>query len=304
MKKILSFGIQLSAIGLTFAFAVIFDSCSKLQNNNVLTPVRAQSDIHPSGWATKSSSNFHGTSIKTNNFNMTTCASCHGSDLAGGIAKISCYNCHRGVNGTSNNGTLACNTCHGSTLNPAPPKDLSGDSLSTFPTVGAHQNHVAGDEPFAQIACSSCHLVPQAAGPGLHPDGGKATVLFSGVALTETNTPSSQFYDSSLPTVIPSPVFNPQTLQCSNTYCHGNFKGGNKFSPKWTVLDGSQDYCGTCHGVPPHGAINGIIPFYQSASEQNCFLCHEPMMEHDGIQDSSLHVNGKLELYGRAQVSW
>lgn len=289
---------NITEIALIIVVGFVFNSCSKLQNN-VLTPVRSQSDIHPSGWATQSSSNFHGSYIKTNNFDMTTCTSCHGNDLAGGTAKISCYKCHQG-----SNGTLACNTCHGSALNPAPPKDLSGDSLTTYPTVGAHQNHLVGDGPFAEVSCSSCHLVPQAAGPGLHPNGNKVALLFSGISLTETNVPGSQYYDSSHPTVIPSPVFNSQTLQCSNTYCHGNFKGGNNFSPKWNVLDGSQDSCGSCHGLPPHGAINGIVPFYQDQTAQNCFLCHAPMMGHDGIQDSSLHVDGKLELYGRSQASW
>jgi predicted CxxxxCH...CXXCH cytochrome family protein len=291
MKKIIE-------IVLIVVVGVLFNSCSKLQDN-VLTPVQSQSDIHPSGWGTQSSANFHGGYLKSNSYDMTTCTSCHGSDLAGGIAKVSCYKCHQG-----SGGTLACNTCHGSALNPAPPKDLSGDSLVTSPTVGAHQNHLVVDGPFAEVRCSSCHLVPQAAGPGLHPNGSKPSVLFSGVSVTETNAPSSQYYDSSMPTVIPSPSFNPQTLQCSNTYCHGNFKGGNDFSPKWMVLDGSQDSCGSCHAVPPHGAVNGIVPVYQGPSAQNCYLCHSPMMDKNGIQDSSLHVDGKLELYGRAQTSW
>jgi len=305
MKKYLAISSRVSAVSVIVVLGMILNSCSKLQNG-VLAPLQPQSIIHPLGWGTLSSANFHGSYIKNNNYDMTTCTSCHGNDLKGGTAQISCYNsqCHQGSNGTSNIGTLVCYTCHGSAVNSAPPKDLSGDSLTTYPTVGAHQNHLMGDDPFAKVDCSSCHLVPQAAGPGLHPYGSKVSVLFSGVAITETNVPGSQDYDSDSATVIPSPIFNAQTLQCSNTYCHGDFKGGNNFSPKWTVLDGSQDSCGTCHGVPPHGAINGIIPFYQGTSEQNCYYCHEPMMGQNGIQDSSLHGNGKLELYGHSLASW
>lgn len=150
---------KITEIALVMVVVFVFNSCSKLQNN-VLTPVQSQSDIHPSGWATQTSANFHGSSIKANNYDMTTCTSCHGNDLAGGIVKVSCYKCHQG-----SNGTLACNTCHGNSLNPAPPKDLSEDSLSTYATVGAHQNHLVGDGPFAKVDCSSCHLVPQAVVP-------------------------------------------------------------------------------------------------------------------------------------------
>jgi predicted CxxxxCH...CXXCH cytochrome family protein len=288
---------------LIFAVSFVFGSCSKLQNN-ALAPVQSQSDIHPSGWATQSSSNFHGIYVKTHHYDMTTCTSCHGNDLKGGTAQVACYKCHEG-----SNGSLACITCHGSSVNAAPPKDLAGNSTVTFPTVGAHQNHLAGKEIFADVVCSSCHVVPQAAGPGLHPSGNGVAVMFSGIALTQSNVPGSQDYDDSLATVVPSPVFNFKTLQCSNTYCHGNFKGGNHFTPKWTVLDGSQDSCGSCHGTPPQVAshpqtVFGQAIFYDGPTSQNCYLCHEPMIDKDGIQDSSLHVNGRLELQGRSLSSW
>ncbi len=298
MRTYLAISCQLSVVSLVIAGALILSSCSKLQSD-VLTPVQSQSVIHPAGWATPSSADFHGIYIKNHNYDLTICTSCHGNDLNGGTSEIRCYECHQG-----SNGTLACNTCHGNSANSAPPKDLSGDSLTLDLGVGAHQSHLAGNEVFDGVACSSCHLVPQAAGPGLHPSGGKPTVLFESLALAQTNVSGSQYYDDSMTTIVPSPVFNSQTLQCSNTYCHGDFKGGNDFSPKWNVVDGSQDSCGTCHGLPPHGSINGIVPFYKGADEQNCYFCHEPMMGQTGIQDSSLHVDGKLELYGSSRASW
>jgi predicted CxxxxCH...CXXCH cytochrome family protein len=237
---------------LTVTGILILSSCSKLRND-VLSPVQSQSVIHPVGWATPNSADFHGNYIKNRNYDLTTCTSCHGNDFNGGTSEISCYKCHQG-----SNGTLACNTCHGSSMNPAPPKDLSGDSLTTEPGVGAHQSHLTSDGAFARVACSSCHLVPLAAGPGLHPGGSKPSVFIDGLALTQTNVSGSQYYDDKMRTIAPSPVFNSQTLECSNTYCHGDFRGGNNFSPKWNVVDGSQDSCGTCHGLPPHGSINGV----------------------------------------------
>ncbi len=154
-----------SELIIVLVLGLIFSSCSKLQNN-VLTPVQSQSVIHPEGWTTPSSGDFHGTYIKAHNYDMTTCTACHGSDLKGGTTQISCYTCHQG-----SDGTLSCNTCHGNSANPAPPKDLSGGSLTTNPGVGAHQSHLVGSSSLSGVACSSCHVVPQAAGPGLHPAG-------------------------------------------------------------------------------------------------------------------------------------
>ncbi|MCL5267725.1 MAG: CxxxxCH/CxxCH domain-containing protein [Bacteroidetes bacterium] len=143
-------------------------------------------------------------------------------------------------------------------------------------------------------------VVPQAAGPGIHPAGSQpAVVAFSGIATTQTNTPGSRFYDSSQPTITPQPMFNQQTLQCSNTYCHGDFKNGNNYSPTWNKVASGQAACGTCHGIPPN------TPIHKGQTLLTCYLCHEPMMGPNGvIQDSSLHVNGKLELYGKSVSVW
>ncbi len=289
---------QLSVICIAAATVIVFGSCSKLQNN-ALSPVQLQSQSgiypHPSGWADTTSSNFHGTYfintyVNTQTFDLTSCATCHASDLKGGTTKVSCYDCHKG-----NAGTLACNTCHGSSLNPAPPKDLSGNLSASSSAAGAHQEHLAGSGFASAVACASCHVVPETAGPGLHPTGGNPSLNFVGVAATETNTPGSDNYDPTQPTIVPSPMFNSKTLQCSNTYCHGNFKNGNNFSPKWNVLNGSQDSCGSCHGIPPNTSVHQIAYYDMATSKNNCYFCHEPMIGPNGIQDSTLHVNGSLE---------
>lgn len=281
-------------LALIFAVGLAFSACSKLQDN-VLAPIQPQGDIHPVGWTQLSSPDFHGTYIKAHNYDLSSCTSCHGTDFKGGISQKSCYTCHQGTSGP-----LSCNTCHGSLSNAAPPPDLSGNTGTSTPTVGAHQNHLSGNSFLSSVACSSCHVVPQSAIPGIHPTGtGKAMVVFSGVAVTQTNTPGTPYYDSTNPTIIPSPSFNPQTLQCSNTYCHGNFKNGNNFMPTWTNVGTGQAACGTCHGIPPN------TPVHKGQTLQTCYYCHEPMIGPNGvIQDSSKHVNGKLELYGRSVSAW
>lgn len=287
---------------LAILIAAAFGACSKLQNN-ALAPVQSTGDIHPAGWTLITSPNFHGKYIKTNKYDLSTCESCHGTDLKGGMTQKSCYKCHDGASGP-----LSCNTCHGSNLNPAPPSDLAGDTLTSAAGVGAHQSHLAGSDFLSSVQCSSCHIVPQSAAPGVHPAGtGKALIVFSNVAVTQTNTPGSRFYDSTIATIRPVPSFNPQTLQCSNTYCHGNFKGGNNFTPTWTSVGMNQDACGTCHGTASNPAPSTSIhegAVYQGPSSQNCYFCHEPMMGPNGIQDSSMHVTGQLTLYGRQVSEW
>lgn len=293
MKRISFIGYKLSAIGAIITIGLAFSSCSKLQNN-VLAPTTYQVGFHPTGWAEVSSPNFHGIYLRQNRWDLSSCMTCHGEDLKGGTTGTSCYSCHNGPEGP-----LSCNTCHGSSLNPAPPADLSGDTATSAPGVGAHQIHLAGSSLSIPVSCTTCHIVPQAAGPGIHPAGtGTATVEFSSIALTPTNTPGSRFYDSTQVTVQPTPVFDPQTLKCSNTYCHGDFTGGNNYSPAWNG-GSSQAACGTCHGIPPN------TPIHQGQTLQTCFLCHSPMIGPDGtIQDSTQHITGKLLLYGKQLESW
>ncbi len=219
--------------------------------------------------------------------------------IAAGLTLASCSKLQNtGVLATAN-----CSSCHGSVMNPAPPPDAAGDTSTASPFVGAHQVHLNGSAFASTVECSTCHIVPTSIGPGIHPGGISSATLvtFSGVAMTETNTPGTRFYDSTLATVTPQPSFNAKTLKCSNTYCHGNFKGGNNSSPTWNVVNSSQDSCGSCHGLPPNDAThNG-----KGITLQTCYYCHSPMIGPDGvILENSMHVTGKLVLYGKVVSAW
>lgn len=199
--------------------------------------------------------------------------------------------------------TANCSSCHGTVTNPAPPPDPAGNTSTSSPGVGAHQVHLNGSDFAAKVSCSTCHVVPQTISPGIHPDGMYTATLvaFSGISRTETNTPGTRFYDSTMATVVPQPTFNPKTLKCSNTYCHGDFKGGNNFSPTWNITDGSQDSCGSCHGIPPNDATHRG----KGITIKQCYLCHSPMIGADGkILDPNMHITGKLVLYGRTLSKW
>jgi hypothetical protein len=80
----------LSFITIT-SIAILFDGCSKLKDN--ITQPQALT-IHGKGNLDTTSTRFHGSELKANNFNLTECQKCHAADFKGGIAKVSCYDCH------------------------------------------------------------------------------------------------------------------------------------------------------------------------------------------------------------------
>ena len=327
------------------SITILFYGCSKLQEN--ITQPQALS-IHSNGNLDTSSANFHGTVLKANNFNLTSCEQCHAANFQGGITNVSCYNCHNyphppGIADTTSSdfhgklimannfvmnacqkchgsdfsgdgsnqlncrnchtqavGPLACNTCHGNFGDPsriAPPRDINGNSSTDLITVGAHVSHLYTNN-FAVVACENCHLVPNANNVKNHFNQGSQTkivVLDSlavhGIALNA--------------------VFDANTGTCSNIYCHGNFEfkksdalperqfaytsdkmTGNNKIVKWTLLDGSQAPCGSCHGTTD-GFISPVGHIKMPITE--CVACHSTVVNGKGeIVDKTRHINGQI----------
>ncbi len=286
---------------------LILWGCSDLKKNSQLTnPISV--DVHPAGFASPASPNFHGVEIQNNGWEVRKCQQCH-SGLSKGIDAPTCTKsgCHVDVNGIAKS-PQACNTCHGTftgattdTVTWAPPRSITGDTLTTVRGVGAHQYHL--NASFMQLsnpkACASCHQVPSSvyvAGHFDHPL--PAQVTFSDPL---AYTPSEGR--------VPAPQYDPQSLTCRNTYCHGNFQlskattdfpstyidsvmTGSDFSPVWTGGDSQAD-CGTCHGLPPAG-------HFDYGSSARCTSCHylDPNKQ-GGPLDKSIHINGKIDLYGK-----
>jgi predicted CxxxxCH...CXXCH cytochrome family protein len=86
-------------------------------------------------------------------------------------------------------------------------------------------------------------------------------------------------------------------IKCTNTYCHttavhaGADMGGTNTSPIWTKVDGSQVFCGSCHGFPP---VTGSSPHPKDAYQ--CPDCHKNLSSGFVFKDPSLHVNGKVDM--------
>jgi predicted CxxxxCH...CXXCH cytochrome family protein len=166
-----------------------------------------------------------------------------------------------------------CNACHGSSTNNAPPRDTWGNTATTALGVGAHQSHLVGHGLARQVKCEECHLVPQAPDAGGHLNG-SVEVVFSGVAKAYLATPSYT------------------TGTCANTACHdiSNITqadgGGTASTPVWTIVDGSQRTCTSCHGFPPP------LPHEQRS---DCSTCHLNATAQNTFVRPELHVNGHVE---------
>lgn len=168
-----------------------------------------------------------------------------------------------------------CTACHGAD-NAAPPVDVEGNSSSTLVTVGAHQSHVLGSSLARAVPCQECHLVPDEVLSAGHLDSERpAEVVFSGAAAAFGAVP--EYVAGS----------------CNDSYCHGadfpktHESGGAVTAPTWTRVDGSQAFCGSCHGLPPP------LPHPQIEVCSDCHLNVLPNQRSFLYPD--LHVNGAVE---------
>ncbi len=254
---------------------------------------------HPEGWEEAEGENSHPHYLKTHNYPLSMCRECHGENYD--LVKVdnSCRTCH-----TNADGPEACNTCHGNFTgdpadlkNVAPPAGLDDETDPIQAAVGQHQEHL---EYFADAAatCNECHVVPTRVSDPTHIDGdGEPEIIFNGpLSLTSSAGDSIQ----------PSPFFDEETLTCRNVYCHGNWAlnkstsaqawiyvedqiRGNNASPVWN--DKETGECGTCHDLPPKG--------HTPVTLQQCGGCHVGVVDAEGnIIDKSLHVNGKINVFG------
>jgi len=258
---------------------------------------------HATGFAAGTT---HGTYLQNLGYPLTSCQTCHGSTYAGGaVANVTCMRsgCHADAAGTPRS-PESCNTCHGDFTAAAsnfpasaPPKSVTGETATTARGVGAHQKHLATNTVGVAVQCQECHKVPTQVSSAGHLGTLQAEVVFSGI-LAPLPTGSGTF--------VPKPSYDPSTLKCNNTYCHGNWRlrkatspsqfayndsvmVGLNSSPAWT--SGSADAsCGSCHGLPPKGHI--AIPL------STCGSCHFGIVSTDGkIIDKAKHINGKINVF-------
>ncbi len=285
--------ILIKYLSLTFLIIFAVLSCSKLEDD-IAPPVKP-SGVHPEGFGKPGAVNFHSVWFEQNNWNLKYCQQCHAADYGGGTSGESCLTCH-----TETAGPEACNTCHGDFSNPeriSPPRDLSGNIETSARGVGSHSAHVYENGLTENIDCFECH--PSETGSNekyvyAHVGNPPADIEFGKFSSPNGNSE----YDYNL-------------LTCSNVYCHGNFSfsrdssqftfyysdsviTGEKFSPVWNKVDGTQAACGTCHLLPPRGHKDaGTDP-----DATTCSSCHPKVVDANGnIIDRSRHINGMKDVF-------
>lgn len=260
--------------------------------------------VHTDSLTVPGTANFHGAYVRSHNWNLPECQTCHGTTYSGGLASPSCDN--QGCHSAANNGPEGCNTCHGNFADPnmqAPPRSTSGATETSNPGVGAHSNHLYSPVLGKAVACAECHNVPGSVFAPGHLD---------------TQLPAELNFNGPLGNKGTTPSFDSGSLTCANTYCHGNFSiskasapaadqyvftgdqiTGENFSPVWTKVDGSQKACGSCHALPPKGHIGyGNPPSLPITSCGNSG-CHDGVVDANGnILDKTKHINGVVNVRG------
>ena len=201
------------------------------------------------------------------------CGNCHGMVVDNALRFVDASLHINGVVDVDSSG-VTCLGCHGSLTNAAPPTDTRGRSETTEVTVGAHQAHLGVSTWHREILCEDCHLVPEYVDDAGHLGAAPAELTWGEIAQADGATPA----------------FDRDGATCSNNYCHGTtlIAGGSLTEPTWTVVDGTQAACGTCHGLPP------AAPHPDST---DCEQCHGMVVDaNNQFVDASLHINGVVDV--------
>lgn len=222
-------------------------------------------DYHPDGFDDPDA---HGLSAK---LSEEECVSCHGNDLTGGSAGVSCDTCH------PSDWRTDCVFCHGGTETDdgAPPRDIDGSETNL--TFDAHTTHVTETIKPA-YACVQCH--------DTHTD-----VLSDGHLFLGDTTPGVAEVDFS------GGIARGASRSggtCSNVYCHGNGQTGGSIDQ-----DDAAPDCGDCHAVAGAGNVGRLSGEHGEHDEEgvDCEDCHGDVVSAgDHILDPTLHVDGAVDL--------
>lgn len=197
------------------------------------------------------------------------CVRCHGAPPPDHVSNA-CLSCHPSPASATHIDTVVqvgsgsdCSGCHGSAANPAPPRDLSGNTLESALGVGAHQPHLLGSSRLrGPIACETCHRVPATRDEPGHID---------------TLPPAE---------VEPTLAWDREAQTCM-AWCHGPAQ------PVWT--SGTGAFCGSCHGVPPIS-----LPHHPGMQLGDCATCHSRSIDAQGgfvfNNGISEHIDGDVDL--------
>ncbi len=247
--------------------------CSKANDQSLINP---DTGTHSANWYIDHRAAFLA--------DPTACTDCHGSDLHGGISRVSCFS-------ASFNG-LACHAM-GPSGHPAgwASPDSHGASAKSFPnsaqTTGFSTCQICHGSDFTGglssqtcLNTAGCHganvFSPHSPGPWIitltssrtHTTTNPANGPVCGLCHLGGRTPPSYV---TLPTGTTPGCFN-------NTLCHG------------------EPACGSCHGIPPNGTAFPNVagqhaPHIAASTAISCSTCHFGAGE-----GTPLHMNGVVDV--------
>jgi len=238
---------------------------------------------HPDGYLDPAQ---HGHDAK---FQEDTCTECHGADLTGDGAALSCDTCHTPEDPQA--WRTDCTFCHGGEDNEtgAPPVDIDNDPKSS--SFAAHTAHVTDSDLRVALDCTQCHTMPE-------------DVLTPGHFMVGDKTPGLAELDFAAG--IAAGTAYEGLGSCATVYCHGNGQGDNG---AWSEADGAP-VCGDCHPTMDDTRSDWNTMSGEHAEHVGhnlgCHECHNDTVERtdDAIEDPSLHINGEVDFGFDGTIVW
>ena len=155
---------------------------------------------------------------------------------------------------------MSCTSCHGAAarvsvagadLNQAAAPPVVASATGVAGVHLAHVNQGATAPALSRpMACVNCHVLPTSSAHS----NGVIGVTYSSLAVAQGAVPTA---------------YNPTAHTCSNTYCHGNFPGGNQSATAISWATSGKLSCTSCHGAPP--ALNAST---HHPGNTACATCH------------------------------
>jgi hypothetical protein len=249
---------------------------------------------HITGWNNQGNASFHGTYIKGQNWNLSSCTGCHGADFRGGIggkdARSTRPTNHPPPQGWENNANA---NYHGAYL-----ATLDWNLATCKP---CHGDHFQGD---GKAACNSCHKSFP------HMDGWMNQVAdeFHGAYLRTSG------YRVSECSVCHGSDFNGGVKKDPCYQCHGSYP----HATNWNVpTDGKSHIaylrghrfnlaeCQSCHGADYHGGATGancLSCHKAPGGVESCNLCHGSTVNNAPPRDTQGNTAQSVMSVGRHQL--
>lgn len=274
---------------LRYSFVLLFFvslwGCSNANDKNIILDASGK---HPANWVSNHSNLFRalpGAIDDSTVAKSSACTECHGSDLKGGVSKVSCFSqgyaamtCHFHPAGYRNSNS------HGKTAKSSPTFSSGFDSCR-----GCHGSQYAGGF-LSPVSCMSAASTADPAfachGTGAPHAKNWATSATSDHSTSDPNNAAACYqchaggqHLTNLPAPLPQPSGTPPGC-FNNTLCHSGLHPTGWINPaqhgamakSQPGIDLGFNSCQKCHGTDFKGGSSGVSCFSASSPNGSCHL--------------------------------